>query len=1117
MNKRTIATGIGILLVVVLAIVLVGKLAQPEVLPEQQLPWANETLIPPERPGEDNLSVSPEDNISQPTQPTQPSPRKNYTLRTGEPFMGIDADKLASLENGSFVRVMVGLVAEDQYLLEEVLATLNESEFRLSSIDTIFYKWFAGEISQGGLDKLKNDSRVSSFEQVRIMPHNLLESLDLATVSLGLDGGRINIGGDLLLGEGTTVCIIDSGIVTSDDAFSGKILAEHCYCDYNGTACCPNGEFTDTSAQDDYGHGTKIAKILTGNTKTKGVAPEAKIVVIKVSGNISNGSASTEDIGHAIDWCRGNKTVFNISVISLSYGAGNYSSPQECDSSQTAESINGAFSEGILFVTASGNEGHTQGLNFFSCPSNSTSVGGVYDAYVGLRPLNQVHSTGLCFDFPTGADNITCYTSRNKYLSLLAPADKIAMTVLGRPFGETQGGTSSAAPFVSGAALLLKQANPDWTPRQIRDILQETGEPINDTFNSRNNGPGTKLIFPRLDVLAALKLDWPTEYHDYQRTGFTVLKGDMPDKTELKTAQLVMKENISEEQVLRPSVADLDGNNHMDVVTVVHDKSSSTNPSTIYRYEVEKKYHIDLGIVKWLRYYNSKPLGQMTLQGGAVMSPPTLDDVDANGTKEVVVLLRNGTIAVLEPSGDALQLKWKRSFPQKATSTLGGAPSLEFNGGAAVVDLDLNGKKEIIFADTGLPNYFDWAAELIVLDGATGITLWSITYNNVTLNATPGVFAPVSVQNIDDDRYPEIIVPSYYGVYVFDYNDSTNSLQKRCNTPHGKLEGSAVVTDYDKDNEYELVYTTSTFSCGTGKTCYNKTYIVDAKNCTVEDSIQLENISRVTPVIGNLDTDGNMEVVISYGIGGTSGYSDEGYIKCYDLGNKSQDCFFNDNGNLHTSFVSPDLADINNDGKYEILFGENNGSNVYILNQDGTLNYTYDFGGFMDSALAIADIDGDNVAEIALKKAGSPITLLAIVSNNNTPPYFTQTIVNITAIEGGLINLNSSGTITAADPEGDALTFTYGSPFNSTGQWQTDDNDTGTYQILIEVSDGTLSDTQYVEVQVFNSTSYVQNNFTDGTQSKLFAFAGGENKSVTIRLPKDIIIQYAKLRLEGSN
>ena len=86
---------------------------------------------------------------------------------------------------------------------------------------------------------------------------------------------------------------------------------------------------------------------------------------------------------------------------------------------------------------------------------------------------------------------------------------------------------------------------------------------------------------------------------------------------------------------------------------------------------------------------------------------------------------------------------------------------------------------------------------------------------------------------------------------------------------------------------------------------------------------------------------------------------------------------------------------------------------------------------------------------------------------------------------------------------------------NESGLWQTTENDSGTYQILVQVSDGNLSDTQYVEVQVFNSTTMLQNNFTDGS-AKSFKFTGGENQSAVIRLPKNITVLYAALRLEGS-
>jgi len=238
-----------------------------------------------------------------------------------------------------------------------------------------------------------------------------------------------------------------------------------------------------------------------------------------------------------------------------------------------------------------------------------------------------------------------------------------------------------------------------------------------------------------------------------------------------------------------------------------------------------------------------------------------------------------------------------------------------------------------------------------------------------------------------------------------------------------------------------------------------------------------------------------------------------GSIKAFDYSTSTEQWTYNASGTLHPGFVSPNIADIDNDGNYNIILGENDGSTVYILNHTGQLFFDYKVVGFMDNGLAIADLDNDGVAEIAFKRAASPETVFVSVSAINNPPEITK-IRNVTSIAGDLINI--SHLISTSDAEGNGVSLLYSSPFNSSGQWQTTINDTGNYSILVEASDGNLSISQFIDVIVFNGTNTkLQNQFSDGTAQKLLNFTEPGNLTVKVRLPKNATVIYSKLKITG--
>jgi hypothetical protein len=82
----------------------------------------------------------------------------------------------------------------------------------------------------------------------------------------------------------------------------------------------------------------------------------------------------------------------------------------------------------------------------------------------------------------------------------------------------------------------------------------------------------------------------------------------------------------------------------------------------------------------------------------------------------------------------------------------------------------------------------------------------------------------------------------------------------------------------------------------------------------------------------------------------------------------------------------------------------------------------------------VGDLDNDGKAEIAIKRAGSPINVFTTMTDFNEQPDIIK-IGNLTSIAGELININSSDLLSARDADGNALTFSYSSPFNESGLW----------------------------------------------------------------------------------
>ncbi|MFH1053038.1 MAG: hypothetical protein V1740_01345 [Candidatus Woesearchaeota archaeon] len=97
-------------------------------------------------------------------------------------------------------------------------------------------------------------------------------------------------------------------------------------------------------------------------------------------------------------------------------------------------------------------------------------------------------------------------------------------------------------------------------------------------------------------------------------------------------------------------------------------------------------------------------------------------------------------------------------------------------------------------------------------------------------------------------------------------------------------------------------------------------------------------------------------------------------------------------------------------------------------------------------------------------KSESKQDVKVTVNNVNRAPII-KDINDITVTEGDKVSIAT----TSADPDGDSVTITYPSPFDSSGQWQTSEGDAGEKEYTIIASDGKLTDSISVKVIVQSS------------------------------------------------
>jgi serine protease AprX len=302
-------------------------------------------------------------------------------------------------------------------------------------------------------------------------------------------------------GSGVGVALIDSGVAPVDGLTApGKVV--------NGPDLSFESQASNLRYLDTYGHGTHMAGIIGGvstNAAASGIfadnpaefvgmAPGARILSLKVAD--SHGATDVSQVIAAIDWVvqHRNDNGMNIRVLNLSYGT---DSNQGYVADPLAYAAEQAWRAGIVVVAAAGNNGYAKTGSLTDPASDPLVVAvGAADTHASVRTTDDTaasfSASALKNDGTIGKRPVDLIAPGTHVVSLRDPNSFIDQT-----YASTGGvtpdlfrgsGTSQAAAVVSGAAALILQQHPDYTPDKVKKLLTQTATPVGGQPTVRGAG-----------------------------------------------------------------------------------------------------------------------------------------------------------------------------------------------------------------------------------------------------------------------------------------------------------------------------------------------------------------------------------------------------------------------------------------------------------------------------------------------------------------------------------------------------------------------------------------------------------------------------------------------------
>lgn len=370
----------------------------------------------------------------------------------------------------------------------------------------------SADVDRASLDALERSPLIRRIE----LDRTYRAILDASTQAIGATAvwTLFDANNEPLTGRGRRIAILDTGVDYTHPDLGGCL----------GPACKVIGGYdfvnNDPDPMDDHGHGTHVAATAAGRGALNGVAPDAQIIAYKVLSATGSGAESgvIAAVDRSTDPNQDGNPADHVDVGSMSLG-----SPGNPDDA-LSQAVDNATAAGVVYTIAAGNSGPSAStIDSPGTARTAITVAAACAPHGDLRPSS-------C------AEPMASFSSRGPLIwnsqdlqkpDVAAPG---VMICAARWNAATYGpaciddshfrisGTSMATPHVAGAAALVRQAYPTYTPAQVKQLLKTTARDLGMSANAQGAGMiNMQAAIPITPLVTSSPISWDVTTNPAQR------------------------------------------------------------------------------------------------------------------------------------------------------------------------------------------------------------------------------------------------------------------------------------------------------------------------------------------------------------------------------------------------------------------------------------------------------------------------------------------------------------------------------------------------------------------------------------------------------------------------